>query len=316
MSRTESLALAFATLVLAGCGGGGNTGPSGGSATMSASIDGTAWVAQSQFLQTITQQQKQGHIPIYGAKLISSTVSHGITLNLVGIPGPGTYPLGTSGGVSGGIGTVFEGSSIWQTPLSGAAGSVTISTMTATRVAGTFTFTAAGLLGATGQRTVTNGKFDFPISAPANLPPMTQADTGFMSVSLGGTPWFGASGGGGAPTQGALLAIFINENYTLSVQVAPYNGPGTYTIGGSPANIANSIRVTQGTKAGSLCCWGGKTQLVNGQVVSLDAGTITITSATASRIRGTFSGTLAPGLTGTATSSLVLTNGSFSYGFP
>lgn len=302
--------------VVVACGGGG-TGPSGGGAgTMSASINGTAWVAQSQFLQTITQQQKQGHIPLYGAKLISTTVSHGITLNLVGIPGPGTYPLGTTGGVSGGIGTVFEGSSIWQTPLSGAAGSVTVVTMTATRVAGTFQFTADGVSGATGQRTVTNGKFDFPVSAPANLPPMVQADTGFMSVSLGGTPWFAAGGGGGAPSAGALLAIFINENYTISVQVAPYNGPGTYTIGGSTANLANSIRVTQGTKPGALCCWGGRTQLVNGQLVSVDVGTITITSATAGRIRGTFSGTLAPALSGTATTNLAVTGGGFSFGFP
>lgn len=72
----------------------------------------------------------------------------------------------------------------------------------------------------------------------------------------------------------------------------------------------------QGTKAGLPCCWGGKTQLVGGQVVSADAGTITITSASASRMRGTLSITLAPGLTGTATTSLVITNGSFSCGFP
>ncbi|MCL4865550.1 MAG: hypothetical protein KJZ47_06620 [Gemmatimonadales bacterium] len=298
------------------CGGGGNTGPSGGGAgTMSASIDGAAWVAEAQFLQPITQQQKQGHIPLYGAKFLSTTSSQGIQLNLVGIPGPGTYPLGTSGGVSGGIASVFEGTSIWQTPLSGAAGSVTVSVLTPTRAAGTFQFTAAGI-SASGTRTVTNGKFDFPIQAPANLPPMAQSDTGSMTATLGGSPWFGASGGGGAPSAGTLLAIFINESSTIAVQVAPYTGPGTYTIGGSTANLGNAIRVTQGTKAGLPCCWGGKTQLVGGQVVSLDAGTITITSASASRIRGTFSGTLAPGLTGTATTSLVITNGSFSYGFP
>ncbi|MDZ4675763.1 MAG: hypothetical protein SGI84_15045 [Gemmatimonadota bacterium] len=280
---------------------------------MSASIDGAAWVAQSQFLQTITQQQKQGHLPIYGAKLLSSTSSQGIQLNLVGLPGPGTYPLGTGGGVSGGIASVVEGSSVWQTPLSGAAGTVTVSTLTATRATGTFQFTAAAITG-TGTRTVTNGKFDFPIAAPANLPPLTHADTGFMVANLGGAAWNGATGGGGAPTGGALVVIFTGTTRTVSVALAPYTGVGTYQLGA--ANTAHRLMIAAGTVAGSPCCWGGRSVLVGGQLVLQDVGTITITSATANRIRGTFSGTLATGSTGTATSSLVVANGSFSYGFP
>ena len=307
--------LAWGALVaVIGCGGGGNTGPSGGGAgTMSASIDGAAWVAQGQFLQPITQQQKQGHIPLYGAKFLTATSSQGIQLNLVGITGPGTYPLGTSGGVSGGIASVFEGSSIWQTPLSGAAGTVTVSTFTATRATGTFQFTARGV-SASGTRTVTNGKFDFPIQAPANLPPMTHADTGFMRATLGGTTWNAASGGGGAPTNNTLFVIFLNETYSVALTLAPYTGPGVYQLGGT--NVGHRLAITQGTLGNSPCCWGGKTQFQGGQVVSLDAGTITITSPSPNRIHGSFSANLAPGLTGTATTNLQVAGGTFSYGFP
>jgi len=296
------------------CGGNGPSGPTGGgSGTLSAVINGTAWSSQPQMIQAPTPQ-KQGHYPLYGARLVGQS-SNGMQLNLVGIQGPGTYPLGTSGGVSGGTVSLHEGSAIWMTPLNGAAGTITISTLTGTRAAGTFQFVAeAAGAGATGTRTVTNGQFDIPLNHPANLPPMTQSDTGFMAATLGGSAWYGASGGGGAPTAGALFVIFTGTTRTVAVTLAPYTGVGTYQLGG--ANTAHRLTVTAGTAPGAPCCWGGRSVLVGGQLVLQDVGTITITSATANRIRGTFSGTLAPGATGTATTNLVVTNGSFSYGFP
>jgi len=306
--------LGLLALALSAACGGGSTGPTGGgSGTLSATINGAAWSAQSQLIQAPTPQ-KQGHYPLYGARLVGQT-TNGMQLNLIGIQGPGTYPLGTSGGVSGGTIAINEGSAIWMTPLSGAAGTVTFSTLTSTRAAGTFQFVAeAAGGGATGVRTVTNGQFDFPLNYPATLPPMTHADTGYMSAMLGGAAWNGASGGGGAPTGGALFVIFTGTTRTVAITLAPYTGAGTYQLGG--ANTAHRLTVTAGTTPGSPCCWGGRSVLVGGQLVLQDAGTITITSATANRIRGTFSGTLATGSTGTATSSLTVANGSFSYGFP
>lgn len=301
--------------VLAACGGDGPSGPGGGgggNGTFRATINGAAWVAEAQFIQAPTPQ-KQGHYPLYGARTAGTTLN-GITLNLIGISGPGTYPLGTSGGVAGGTATVNEASSVWMTPLSGAAGTVTLTTVTATRAAGTFSFTAEGVVGTAGTRTVTNGQFDIPLNRPANLPAMTHADTGSMTATIGGTAWVGASGGGGAPTGGTLLVIFTGTTRTVSVAVSPYNGPGTYQL--NTPNTFHRVSVTAGTVAGSPCCWGGRTQVVNGQIVSLDVGSITITTATANRIRGTFSGTLAPALTGGATANLTVANGTFSYGFP
>lgn len=308
-------ALALVALGLSvACGGSGPNGPTGGNGgSMSATINGTAWTADPVLIQAPTPQ-KQGHYPLYGARLVGQS-SNGVQLNLIGIPGPGTYPLGTSGGVSGGVISLNEGSAVWTTPLSGAAGTVTITTLTSTRAAGTFQFVAEPAVGgATGTRTVTNGQFDIPLNYPANLPPMTHADTGHMSATMGGAAWNGASGGGGAPTGGALFVVFTGTTRTVAITLAPYTGAGTYQLGA--ANTAHRITVTAGTTPGSPCCWGGRSTLVGGQLVLQDVGTITITTATANRIRGTFSGTLATGSTGTATTSLVVTNGTFSYGFP
>lgn len=300
-------------MAAAACGGGSSTGPGPGAGQFSATINGSAWSADASLIQTPTPQ-KAGHYPLYGAKLVGSTLN-GITFNLLGITAPGTYPLGTSGGVVGGIASLNEASAVWQTPVSGDAGSITVSTLTPTRIAGTFQFVAeAAGAGATGTRTVTNGQFDLPLTRPANLPPMAESDTGSMTATIGGTLWRGASGGGGAPTNQTLFVIFTGTTRTVAITVAPYSGPGTYNL--AAPNTFHRITVNAGTGVNSPCCWGGRTGLVGGQAVLLDTGTITITSATATRIRGTFSGTLAPGVTGTATSNLVITSGSFSYGFP
>lgn len=310
-TRLPLLALAAAATIAA-CGG-GNTGPSGGgSGTLSATINGSAWVASPQLIQFPTPQ-KQGHYPMYGSVQAGGTLN-GLTFNLIGITGPGTYPLGTTGGVSGGVVSVNEGSSIWQTPLSGEAGEITLTTLTATRMAGRFNFVATGVANASGTRTVTNGLFDIPITVPGNLPAMTQADTGHMKASLGGTPWNAAGGGGGAPANGALFVIFLNDKYSVALTLAPYNGPGVYQLGG--ANVGHRLAVAQGTLGNSPCCWGGRTQFQNGQIVSLDAGTITISTPSPNRIHGVFSANLAPALTGTATANLQILGGTFTYGFP
>jgi len=296
------------------CGGNGPSGPTGGgSGTLKATINGTPWVAQQQSIQFPTPQ-KQGHYPLYGA-VFSGATSQGLQLNLIGITGPGTYPLGTSGGVSGGTVSVFEGTSIWTTPLSGEAGEVTFTTLTPTRMVGNFTFVATAVANASGTRTVTAGEFDIPITLPASLPPMVQADTGHMTVvSLGGTPWNAATGGGGAPANGTLFVIFLNDKYSVALTLAPYTGPGVYLLGG--ANVGHRLAISQGTLGNSPCCWGGRTAFQGGQIVSLDAGTITISTPSANRINGIFTANLSPALTGTATTNLQVLGGTFSYGFP
>jgi hypothetical protein len=77
--------------------------------------------------------------------------------------GPASQPLGVNTGTTpGGTGTVMENPESWTTPMSGQAGFITLSARTATRVAGTFNYTAEALGGAVpATRVVTGGAFDY-----------------------------------------------------------------------------------------------------------------------------------------------------------
>jgi hypothetical protein len=56
---------------------------------------------------------------------------------------------------------VNEGTATWEAAITGGTGSITIDTITATRVVGSFQYTAVPVSSstATGSVTVTNGKF-------------------------------------------------------------------------------------------------------------------------------------------------------------
>jgi hypothetical protein len=66
-----------------------------------------------------------------------------LTVTLTNIDAPGTYPLGVNLTGFGGTATVGQRSDGWGTPLRGAAGdagSVVVTSRTATRIKGTFSF--------------------------------------------------------------------------------------------------------------------------------------------------------------------------------
>lgn len=299
---------------LSACGGSGPTDPGGGSGSFSATIDGQAWVAQSPYINPGgMSQQSPGHFPAYGARLDGGNTLTGITLNLTFITGPGTYPLGTAGAVAGGIASLNVGSAVWQTPLTGDAGTVTISSIGNGRVAGTFAFTARAVAsGATGTKQVTNGQFNVALGSSGGLQVAPAAQVGTASVTLGNVPWKAATLTAGN-NQGALTIILGNENYTISLSMGPYNGAGTYALAYAPFH---RIMVMSGSAASAACCWGGRSTLVGNQQVLSDVGTITVTSATGGRVRGTFAATLAPGLTGNQTTNLVMSNGVFDVPLP
>lgn len=315
LSVLPVLPVLTALSVLSACGGGDPAGPDGGSGSFSATIDGQAWVAQPAYINPGgMSQQAPGHFPAYGARLDGGNTLTGITLNLTFITGPGTYPLGTAGAVAGGIASLNVGSAVWQTPLTGDAGTVTISSIGNGRVAGTFAFTAVPSLGggATGTKQVTNGQFNVALGSSGGLQVAPASQVGTASVTLGGTPWKAATLTAGN-NQGALTIIFGNQNHTISLSMGPYNGAGTYPLSYAPFH---RIMITPGSVATAPCCWGGRSTLVGGQQVLSDVGTITVTSATGGRVRGTFTATLAPGLTGNQTTNLVMTNGAFDVPLP
>jgi len=148
MRKTVLLLLCF----VAACGGGSSstTGPTGGTTngTFTATIDGQAWVSTTN--QTATSSSANavpGSVTLTGTKVVSATNYTTITLALGYLTGPGTYPLGVNQGTTaGGTGIVFAtvGSAIstWSTNLLGNAGTVTITSLTSSRIAGTLQFTA------------------------------------------------------------------------------------------------------------------------------------------------------------------------------
>jgi hypothetical protein len=157
LHRLLPLALAIAAY---GCGGSDNsaTDPNANGATgvtngnFTATINGTNWSAIGKVAVT-----RGGSV----ISIAAGSLSYVLGLGIGAASLPGVYPLSyqnPTGSIA--IVTNVSGAS-WSTATSGGTGTVTITALTATHVAGTFVFDAPAASG-TGNGTlhVTNGKFD------------------------------------------------------------------------------------------------------------------------------------------------------------
>jgi hypothetical protein len=308
MHRVRSIAPFLGLLLITACSGGdGPTGPNppppGGNASFTASVDGQGWTSAAA-LTNVTAAQSGTYI-ISGSVLTGAS-TRAITLNLMNIPGPGTYPLGTGAGVSGGSAIYAESAGGWGTPLSGEAGTINITTLTATRIAGTFSFTAAASAGgATGTRTVTNGTFDLEINSGTTTP-VPEKNRMVLRATIGGQSYNAST----LVSTGSPATIFVfggnNTRHSINIAMTNLPGPGTYALGGG---VLSSVQVGAPPGepvTGPLCCWNG--------TFAGSTGSVTVTSITATRMTGTFSFTLQPGGLGAATAPLTIANGSFDVG--
>jgi hypothetical protein len=158
--RTSLQLLSIASLVSAiGCGGSDSKGvtnpnPQQTAGTMSARIDGVTWTAVA-----VTVAVNANGIIISGA----SSNGIGMAVGASRLLGTATQTFGAGGNFSA-LATMTTGTQSWSaTGVQGtnSSGSVTLTTLTATRAVGTFTFNAAALAGgATGTKVVTSGVFD------------------------------------------------------------------------------------------------------------------------------------------------------------
>jgi len=119
-----------------------------GTGTMTATIDGQPWEATS-IIAVRTNL----------AATVSGVDSDGVTVRLFFEPGPSdSYPVdeNTPNELS-----VTDGGVTWSASETGGSGTITLSTLTAARGVGTFSFTAL-VVGGSGapQRAVTAGAFD------------------------------------------------------------------------------------------------------------------------------------------------------------
>lgn len=292
-------------------GNGGNNNGGGGNTSgtrMTATVDGQAWSAsEASVIALQFNAIAGGYIVIANQLTQAGGLGSTLSLTINNIRGPGTYPLGVDAvTVAGGFAGITAGTGgVWTTPLSGAAGSITITALTPTRIAGNFNYTAtASSGGATGSRVVTNGVFDAPfqgnVSIPASLPDSVGS---VMTATLNGTAWNGAIVSG--QTTATHLALSgINSTQTLILTIPRPAGLGTYPLSNNPGSLLYAWDPNAVAPAGARCCWG----------IVGDIGAITFTSITTTRARGTFGAILSPQPGTAASGLLVITNGTFDIG--
>lgn len=164
MRALQRLAL-IATLAALGCGGGddddnGPAGPPGGGATngsMSVQINGATWNA----VGAITVSRQQNNTIAFAGSGSAGGTTYAVAIGVANATGPGTHSLNIFAGGDGS--NVIIGTSAgvgYTTATQGGSGTLTVTVLTANRIAGTFSGTAAPTSGGGGNLVLVNGTFD------------------------------------------------------------------------------------------------------------------------------------------------------------
>lgn len=155
MRNLTVVTLTLITFLVASCSkDDSSTSPTASGGSMTASIDGSSWSSSM-----ITQATVQGGVLAVAGQ--DGSVRQ-IQLRVINFAGQGTYAIG-SGNMH--LATVVTGTTaneMFTANMIAGSGSIVITESTASRVKGTFTFTARNTAG--GTKSVTNGNFDVPIS--------------------------------------------------------------------------------------------------------------------------------------------------------
>jgi Family of unknown function (DUF6252) len=293
--RSASSASYVLLLALASACGKSSTGPGNDSSKFTATLDGTPWSANST---TASATGATGGVfAIAGADAAGTAVS----LVVYNLGAPGTYPLGVGGTIFGGSGTVSQSSSSWWTALSGNAGSVTITAVSATHITGTFSFVAVPLVGGGSNRTVANGSFDLPVTSSGSVAvPANSGNT--IAATLGGSPWNAATAVMvSGPSSGTVFVGWTNDSYSVNLVISGFTGAATYQMN---TDVSRYFSITQ-TGTSKTWGWSG----------AKNTGSVVVTSVTTSRIMGTFNVTLQPGGGSPGTGDLTFV-GSFNIAIP
>ncbi len=299
-----SLFILVLALVGTACGGGAKNpadpGPSGNDTHyLRAKIDGVAWFVPASGLDFVASHTSPG---LY-ALIAQPTGDYRLEVILTNITGVGTYPLGVSALSRGGTVTLSLSPSTWTAPLSGAAGSITLTELSDTLMVGTFQFTVRAVPGtATGTKTMTEGEFHLPVTTVGEIGPVPDNAWAEVRATVAGSPWNAAHI---ATTFAAstLSIVAFTETRTITMTLADVQAPGTY-------QISSTLPVRSITDIGDgidplVCCWGP---------YATATGSVTITSITAARIKGTFQASLEPAPSSRANGTLVIASGTFDNG--
>ena len=310
MHRFATLGVA---LTLAACGGdsGDSTGPDGsgsgnGQFRYTARIDGAAWASDAGVERVGVPVTLPGVYAMTGTKL--GTNGYTVIITLYNIPGPGTYPLGVGPSVAGGNALISTVAGGWKTAQTGADGTITITTLTASRMEATFSFTAVAFTGSvTGTKTVTEGSLVLEVKPTGTVGALPDNAGGKVSATLNGVSYnaLDVSGIYSASNTGILTVVGNNNTRSIAISLGGIaaNTTGTFALNGALSRTI-SMSVLNGTQL----------QGTYSSALSGGSGSVTITSFTATRIKGTFTATLAPGPNTTGT--VTITNGTFDIRTP
>lgn len=268
--------------------------------SLSATIDGTAWVSTGQSTRTrVGEGVPNGLLEISGSRTDDATTTR-LDMTLAFVSGPGTYPLGVNiYVVQGGTALVRQDSAQsrteWFTFLERVVGTVTITSLTSDRVAGTFHYNATLIpdyVSPMAMRSVTEGSFDLPL--PPEFTPATPSDLGHaVRATADGSDWYAA-----AVVVRDMPGVHItagSDTMSLTIDIDPP------IVVGATYHLQDGSHSMAATRVGSRS-WGG--------VRPGTFGTITITEYSDTRAAGTFQATLAPWADGIA--PIVITYGQFS----
>lgn len=264
-----------------------------------AKIDGAQWQAT---LATTVQNPAAGLYSITGFRL-SGANQYSMVITLYNIKGPGTYALGVGPQIPGGTGLLsLAPAGGWTSTLNGVSGEIVISTLTATRMVATFKFTATPQAGSTGTHEVTEGTLDLAVAGTGGVALANQGSV--VTGTLASTAFYAAAASaivsGAAPNQ-TLTIVGNNSTQTLSISITGFSGAGTYQS--SNANPIRQVGVS-GIGGNLLAAWSTS---IGG------SATVTVTAFTATRITGSYTGSLSPG---PGASGTVAVNGTFDMGRP
>jgi hypothetical protein len=265
-----------------------------GGGTFTADLDGTHFQATANYISTAgTGGVIPGSAIITGTQVNGTTNTISVSLSIGYITGTGTYPLGvnqltTAGGTL--IVSTTSGSSVgtWSSGVTGAAGTVTITSITSSQIVGTFQATAYPQSGtASTNKVVTNGKFTVPLGGFTVAPSSNPGS--LIKATLGGTAFnaatvTGQSAGASFATLGTTTDA---SNHTTSISLTV---SGSVVSGGSYPLVPPS---GGGTYVAMMVTINNTSY---GGLGSGDSGSVTITSFSGGRAKGTFSGTLSGGL--------------------
>lgn len=294
--RANALVISAVVVLLAACGSDPVTpgGGGGGSAPMSASINGTQWSAST----ATAVRAGPGLYSITGIR--TATPNYTMIFQLYNIGSTGSYALGVGPQIFGGSAIVSSPTlGSWSTPLDGTAGTITINTLTATRIAGTFAYTTDSQGNPPTPLSVTSGTFDVPVTGSASALPDNAGSK--LTATINGNAFVASAAGVTLSGATPYLQIVGNDfNRSLSIGILNMTAAGTYPLGNTPSRTVQY----SATVSNVFSTWGS--QGTGG------SGTVIVTSVTATRIIGTFTATLTP-VSGAAGGSLTV-SGSFDMG--